>query len=251
MMPGHRGRIDAQAPLIKGDERDWTLVWRDEFDGGAIDETKWDVMGDWERRDGYWVKDDAYLDGKGHLILRTKKDGERYTCGAVRTLGRFERAFGYYEIRCKFHKEPGHWPAFWLFTGSVGKVGNGGRDGAEIDIMEKPWLIDRIQHALHWDGYGDAHQSVGERFERKGLSKGWHTFGLDWQQDAYVFYVDGIETWRTSAGGVSRVPSYIKVTEEIGDWGGRIEEADLPDYFTVDYVRVYEERPSGSAGETG
>ena len=55
-----------------------------------------------------------------------------------------------------------------------------------------------------------------------------------------MFYVDGQETWRSSAGGVSRVPEYIKLTEEIGDWGGDIQKATLPDYCEVDYVRVYE-----------
>ena len=80
----------------------------------TLDETKWNRLGDWKRRDGYWVKDDAYLDGKGSLVLRTRKDGERYTCGAVNTAGKFEHAFGYYVARCKLPTQPGHWPAFWL-----------------------------------------------------------------------------------------------------------------------------------------
>ena len=46
--------------------------------------------------------------------------------------------------------------------------------------------------------------------------------------------------WRSSAGGVSQVPEFIKLTEEIGTWGGEIQKASLPDYFEVDYVRVYE-----------
>ena len=29
----------------------------------------------------------------------------------------------------------------------------------EIDILEKPRLDDRINYALHWDGYGRAHKS--------------------------------------------------------------------------------------------
>ncbi len=55
-----------------------------------------------------------------------------------------------------------------------------------------------------------------------------------------MFYVDGLESWRTSAGGVSQVPEFAKLTEEIGKWGGDIAKASLPDYFTVDYVRVYD-----------
>jgi len=49
-----------------------------------------ELLGDWKRRDGWWVQADSFLDGKGNLVLRTKKDGERFTSGAVRTRGRFE-----------------------------------------------------------------------------------------------------------------------------------------------------------------
>jgi len=36
------------------------------------------------------------------------------------------------------------------------------------------------------------------------------------------------------------VPEHLLLTEEIGTWGGDIRKATLPDYFEVDYVRVYE-----------
>ena len=219
----------------------WKLAWSDEFNGTNLDQTKWDVMGDWKRRDGYWLKEDAYLDGKGNLVIRTKKDGDRYTSGAVRTKGKFEHRYGYWLCRCKFPTQEGHWPAFWLYTNSVGKIGNEGRDGTEIDIMEKPWREDKTTQNLHWDGYGKEHKSAGKESVIPGLSKGWHTFGLHWRPDEYVFYVDGKETWRTKAGGVSQVPEYAKLTDEIGKWGGDITKANLPDYFTVDYVRVYDE----------
>lgn len=225
-------------PLSDG--RIWQLIWSDEFDGNAVDQSKWELLGDWKRRDGFWVKEDSYLDGQGHLILRTKKDGDRYTCGAVRTRGKFEHRYGYWVCRCKFPKEQGHWPAFWLHADTVGRIGDAGRDGTEIDIMEKPWREDRITQNLHWDGYGKEHQHVGTTFDFPGLSEGFHTFGLHWTPDEYVFYVDGKETWRTSGGGVSQVPGYAKLTEEIGDWGGDIKKADLPDEFVVDYVRVYD-----------
>lgn len=228
-------------PLPEG--KAWKLAWSDEFEGTQIDQSKWEIMGDWKRRDGFWVKEDAYLDGKGNLILRTKKDGDRYTSGAVRTQRKFEHKYGYWVCRCKFPTQEGHWPAFWLFARpGVAKVGNEGKDGTEIDIMEKPWREDKITQNLHWDGYGDAHKSAGGKITQiPGISQGFHTFGLHWTPEEYVFYVDGKETWRTRAGGVSQVPEFIKLTEEIGDWGGDITKAKLPDTFVVDYVRVYDE----------
>jgi len=226
-------------PAPKGDA--WRLVWHDEFSGKTLDTAKWDVMGDWKRRDGFWVKDDAYLDGQGNLVLRTRKQGKRFTSGAIRTQGKFAHRFGYWECRCTFPSEVGHWPAFWLFSRpGVDKVGNEGRDGTEVDIMEKPHRDARMNHALHWDGYGKHHRSKAKHVEVPGIMKGWHTFGLHWTPQEYVFYVDGKETWRTKAGGVSQVPAFVKVTEEIGNWAGDIRKANLPDHFRVDYVRVFD-----------
>jgi beta-glucanase (GH16 family) len=116
--------------------KEWKLAWHDEFEGTQLDESKWNRLGDWKRRDGFWIKDDAFLNGQGQLILRTRTDASaqppRFTCGAVNTRGKFE---------------------------------------------------------------------------------------------------------------------YIKLTEEIGKWGGEIREAQLPDTFEVDYVRVYDlvEKPEISA----
>ena len=52
--------------------------------------------------------------------------------------------------------------------------------------------------------------------------------------------MNGKEVWRSSAGGVSQTPEFVKLTEEIGEWAGDIKGAVLPDYFEVDYVRVYD-----------
>jgi beta-glucanase (GH16 family) len=89
------------------------------------------------------------------------------------------------------------------------------RDGTEIDIMEKPRLDDRVQHALHWDGDGEAHRSKGQVSTVPGVMDGWHTFALWWKADEYVFYVDGKEMWRTDAGGVCQVPLYAYLVRKM------------------------------------
>ena len=49
-------------------------------------------------------------------------------------------------------------------------------------------------------------------------------------------------TWRAASShhSLSQAPEYLKLTEEIGKWGGEIRSAQLPDTFEVDYVRVYD-----------
>jgi beta-glucanase (GH16 family) len=232
--------VPSQLPQAPSGQ-EWQLVWSDEFDGPTLDETKWERIGDSPRRDGFWVKEDAYLDGKGCLVLRTRKDGDRYTSGAIRTLGKFEHRHGFWEARCQFPKQQGHWPAFWMMpVQGLKDAEAGGAAGAEIDIMEKASLTEKINHAIHWDGYGEHHKSEARDIEQPGLNEGFHTFAVWWTPEEYVFYVDGRETWRTKAGGPSMAPSYAKLTEEIGPWAGKIADAALPDYFTVDYVRVYD-----------
>jgi beta-glucanase (GH16 family) len=222
------------------DGQSWKLVFNDEFDGTTLDESKWETPPDAVRRDGWWMREAVSLDGQGHLVMTTLKDGERYVDGCVRTRGKFEHAFGYYVARVQLQRQPGHWSAFWLYNSCVGKVGDEGRDGTEIDIYEKPWRDDRVQQTLHWDGYGKDHKSEGKVVTVPGVMDGYHTFALWWKPDEYVFYVDGNETWRTSAGGVCQVPLYIKLSDEIGKWAGDIADAKLPDAFLVDYVRVYD-----------
>ena len=226
--------------------QEWKLAWSDEFDGTQVDTNKWDVMGDSKRRDGWWVKEDSFLDGKGNLVLRTKKDGERFTSGAVRTRGRFEHAFGFWTARCQLPKEPGHWSAFWLMSQGVFRVGEDGRDGTEIDVAEFPWRDGRFAINVHWDGYGRAHKSAGKELKLPAIANGFHTFSLLWTTNEYVFYVDGGEVWRTSAGGISQKPEYAKFSNEVGDWAGDIKKARLPDDFVIDYIRVYDAVPAAA-----
>ncbi|MDH7569251.1 MAG: glycoside hydrolase family 16 protein [Armatimonadota bacterium] len=218
----------------------WKLVWNDEFDGTQLDENKWEVPPDAPRRDGWWMRKAISLDGKGNLVISILRDGNRWVDGCVRTRGKFEHTFGYYVARIRLHRQPGHWPAFWLYNQSVGRIGNEGRDGTEIDIMEKPWLDDRVNFALHWDGYGKEHKSVAKQVSVPGIMQGYHTYALWWSPNEYVFYIDGKELWRTNAGGVCQVPLYIKLSDEVGNWAGDVATAKLPDAFLVDYVRVYD-----------
>lgn len=222
------------------DGKSWKVIWHDEFEGDSLDETKWTYRPDGKRKGGWWSKKAISLDGDGHLVITTFMGGDKPTDGCVTTQGKFEHSFGYYVARVKLQKEPGHWSAFWITGTGVGRVGDGGRDGTEIDIMEKPWLDDRVQHAFHWDGYGKDHKSEGFKAKVPGVMDGWRTFGLLWLPDEYIFYVDGKETWRSKAGGVCQVPQYMLLSDEIGSWAGDITKAKLPDRFLVDYVRVYD-----------
>jgi len=231
----------------------YRLIWSDEFNGTALDMTKWDYRSLGPRRDAVNVKETVSLDGAGHLVLTTERDGNDVHTAMIGTEGTFQATFGYYECRAKLQRQIGHWSAFWLQTPTMGKeIGNPEASGTEIDIFEYLTKFgDAVVHNLHWDGYQEDHKSDGGRASIPGLSQGWHTFGLLWTDQEYVFYVDGQETWRTDKA-VSKRSEYIILSLEVGKWAGDIAEAELPDSFTVDYVRVYQKNtdgPSSSVAE--
>ena len=219
----------------------YKLVWSDEFEGEKLDPAKWDYRGLGPRRDAVNVKDTVSLDGDGHLVLTTKRSGEEYHTAMIGTQGIFETTFGYFECRVKLQQQVGHWSAFWLQTPTMGQhIGEPATAGSEIDIFE--YLRregDLVHHNLHWDGYGEHHKHAGTDVRVPGLGEGWHTFGLLWTENEYVFYINGQETWR-STRGVSHRAQYIILSLEVGKWAGKIADAKLPDHLHVDYVRVYQ-----------
>lgn len=175
----------------------------------------------------------------------------------------FDQAFGYFETRVKLPNAPGLWSAFWLQSSNMRMVGNGGEDGTEIDIFESAFLqynktnvSSFMGHALIWDGYGESSRvddyiletSHVNEIANKDLYDGYHTFALKWTPEYYVFYIDGVPTYASNEGGVSKVAEFLRFTVEIdagdeyGPHGMKIGPFDPHSRaeFMVDYVKVYQ-----------
>lgn len=228
----------------------YQMTWSDEFTGASLDGAKWEALSG-TRRDAIMDPADAYLEA-GNLVIRTRKVGDTYHNGFIRTRGRYEPTYGYFEARIKTPKQVGHWSAFWLHGREVCE----NCPGVEVDIMEYPFRGNTIVQNLHWNGYATGHKSVGSGdVTVSGSMDDYHTYAVEWTPQAYVFFIDGKESWRSSAK-VSQVSGYVKLTDEVGDWAGNIAQAALPDYMRVEYVRVYQKpavtlAPSGRAFPRG
>ena len=236
--------ITTQAGVIYFNNTRYRQTFYDDFEGTTLDRSKWEICPEWTRHNGnVWRKDMVSLDGKGNLVLSCAKlQGSVYKSGAVRSRDRFEQTYGYFEARCELQKSPGFWGAFWLMPNSIDNGVKGGSDGTEIDIFESAYLSsERINHAIHWDGYGSDHKSIGTNVHVPGVHTGYHTFALEWTKDAYRFYVDGKKTHEiTSAqADICEVPTYLKLTVEAGTWAGQCDDSKLPDGIKVDWVKVY------------
>ena len=251
------------------------LVWADEFDHG-FDTTVWQghyVYGadDTQRRDtAYWNRSQVSFTDDGCLELNVeyKEDGPAgpgyYAYGMETTPNKdysgdhagYEQLYGYFEIRCILPKGKGINPAFWLLTdGMWDDDTDGGISGAEVDVFEtktntfnKGRFADSVFHTIHVDSYGDAHRAEQQGFyyADKPYDR-FNTYGVEWNEDEYIFYINGVETARTSFAGVCRVPLYLIISIGVDD---NIKENEfLPASMTVDYVRCYQYKtliPSGS-----
>ena len=242
------GRCGSMLP--KG--RKFQLVWHDEFDGTALDESKWSYRTNFWGRRAHWFagpEDNAVevKDGLCHLKLVKRDDGQfvspQLQTGELvwdvphednpkgfwplpkREKAKFTHRYGYYECRCRLQQMPGWWSAFWMQTPMQGCSLDPRRAGIEHDIMEsfRPGVVS--PHCFHYNGYGADY--IGFRCPRvKEGNKGFlsldktkfHTFGMLWEPDGYTFYIDGKQHGPKVGQGegeaVSQVEEFVLITTE-------------------------------------
>ena len=151
--------------------------------------------------------------------------------------------YGYYECRAKLQKSPGVWAAFWIQSTEISKGEDPAIFGAEIDILEffKKLGTDIVSHNVHW-AYGPNQRTTrGMQSYLKGVSEGFHTFGLEWTPEKYIFYVDGYKFYEVTQG-ISHIEEYMILSMEYPSAREEIKNTVFPDVFIVDYVKVYQKK---------
>ena len=251
-------------PTKKVDLSQFRMTFEDDFDG-ELDRSVWSghyTYGDASsiRKGSYWNNNMAYTeDGKLIIPLRYLPDGMGGTGAGWYTAGLdtdsdapngFSQKFGYFECRCILPKGADIWSAFWMFNDSVVNVDGSGRDGTEVDIFESfsygDLLSNVVQCNLHWDGYGEAHRTGGHckaYVIGNNPYEEFNTYGLEWNENEYIFYVNGKEFYRTDEGGVCQNPLYLILSAEVKGDNAVSSERDenaAPADFIVDYVRAYQ-----------
>lgn len=260
----------------------FTLVWSDEFEGDTLDASKWGY--EWwvtMRKGGYWhedmvsVKDGNlviaadYLDtplenryyDKWHEQIHFEDYKPGWYTGIVTTRGKYEQCYGYYEVRCILPAATGMWSAFWMMNEGVYNVDGSGQDGTEVDVFESFsykdhwWGNDCVSTGIHYDGYGEDSKgdSIGKIFIENDPYTQYNTYGVEWSPEEYIFYINGVESGRITAGGVSQNPEYLLLSCEFAGSNG-VQDSDRhgtgkisltpdknwPAEFKVDYVRCYQ-----------
>jgi len=272
--------VKGQAPSFLPKGRKFALVWSDEFDGTALDETKWSYRTNFWGRPAHWFahpSDNTVEVTNGLLRLKVaqRPDGQyvspQLQTGEIvwdypdagntnkfwwigkRRPAKFQHRYGYWECRLKFQKKPGWWSAFWMQSENIGTTLDAADSGAEIDMMEcfKPGII--APHNVFARGYGpdQTRYQVGGGWNNKIPNwEGWHVIGVLWNEKGYTFYVDGQEDGVVT-DLVSHRPHFLLLTTECrfyrvnrmtGKADPQLAEAvAAQDAFEVDYVRIWDE----------
>lgn len=235
----------------------YQLAWQDEFNGNSLDTGKWSI--DTGKRKGATNCAEALNVSNGLLTITTFTESGVHKTGFIKTAGKYEPVYGFFEARIRFNTTSGEWGAFWLQSDRMGtQLGNPDLCGAEIDIVEhraynqgnKNNLENQIMSTIHWDGYGTSHKndtythSLGS-----SLNGQWHVFAVLWTDQGYSFYIDGQQYWTTSQG-LSKYKEHILLTCEVmdnsNDWVGNIPANGFGSLSTsstrmeVDWVRVWQ-----------
>jgi hypothetical protein len=172
--------------------------------------------------------------------------------GHISTGGARGFTYGVAAARMKFQKPQGQHASFWLQPTTPTGAKNSESGGAEIDIIE--WfghpsrnggLTSFIYHPTKrgpkkvGDFIENPDQYLSSRSDR--WWKKYHVFSVEWTRSAYIFRIDGRETWRTTAGisGIEQYPilSLLSSDYELPKLGG---ERRLPQHMYVDWVQFWE-----------
>lgn len=266
--------VKDHAPSLLPDGYEFELVWSDEFDGDKVDETKWDyrlsMMGKRHRAwtdKGVRVEDGfakfSIFEEDGEVVSSQLQTGYNFMDEPVKETmfgaehlqwpigklkeNKFTHRYGYYECRCKLQKMEGWWSAFWIQSPIIGASLDPKLTGSEVDIMESFHIGEVRTHNVFTGGYGQDMKRIHVGGGYTVPTDVFHTYGLLWLPDRYVFYVDGKEDGVVTEN-VSAIDQFILITTEPR---GYRKENHLPteeafaaakagDEFWVDYVRVFD-----------
>jgi beta-glucanase (GH16 family) len=242
------------------EERSWTLVWQDEFDGPANqlpDANSWvfdlgrgpdgDGWGNRELQTYTNNPENVSMDGQGNLNITALNAGS-FTSGRITTKGLVEYKYGRFEARIKLPYGPGLWPAFWMLGSNI-ETAPWPQCG-EIDIMEFKGQEPNIIHgSMHGPGYyKDQPISKTFGFVDKRFDLNYHVFAIEWDENSVDYYVDDVLYQRISKDDVPgewvfNQPFYIILNVAVGGSfvGFPSSKTEFPKTMVVDYVRIYSE----------
>lgn len=243
----------------KLEQRNWQLVWSDDFDGPAgqlPDASKWvfdlgtgqDGWGNLELQSYTNNPANVSKDGQGNLVITALQNGNSFTSARIKTQGLFAQKYGRFEARLKTPHGPGLWPAFWLLGENIETVG--WPQCGEIDIMELRGQEPHIVHgSIHGPGYSGGNPiTKGYGLVNARFDADYNIFAIEWDADKIDFLVNDFLYQRISRNDVPGEwvfdqPFFILLNVAVGGnyVGFPTPQTPFPQTMVIDYVKVYQE----------
>lgn len=240
-------------PVNPPDER---LLFEDNFDGSALDMTKWV----YEPKSGspwnYYIVNgaDQVQVRDGNLYVRATWDAATKTpkTGAVSTHGKFSLEYGEVQVRAKFVRSgQGAWPAIWMMPEHA--LFAGWPDCGELDIMERLNNESRIYSTVHLN---DAFRPDPNTVMPNVNAADYNIYGMKKYPGRIEFYLNGVKTLTIEKSAQATDPKawpfdtdfYLIINQACADqgasgkefWPGLVDNpGSLPFEMAVDWVRVY------------
>ena len=246
----------------------YSAVFTEEFDGTSLDRSRWKTSLPWGPDTIINLESQYFVNtfGSGNLVdydpfvltgdtlqitgIQTPPDqlaaanGQPYLSGVLTSSDHFELTYGYVEMRAKLASGEGMLSTFFLFNQGFYK------NKPEIDIIEylggRP---DKAYQTYHYfdsnrarDSRGEKHSSpTMETVTNQDLSNDFHTYGVLWEPELVIFYIDGVEVRRLEGVRVSDEPMNIVTQLVMGsEWIGDPDPAKVPAVVEIDYIRAFQ-----------
>lgn len=183
------------------------------------------------------------------MHLRALYQNGRYESARINTASKLTFLYGTLSITAKLPKGRGAWPAIWLLSDT--QPFGGWPKSGEIDIVEyRGHYPDHVLFSLHTATYN--HRLDGHyHFSAPFTPTGFHTYTLDWEENALRLSIDGtvVHTFEKGehgrntddAGWPFHHPFHLLLNIAVGGMlGGEIVDADFPQEMIIQSI-VYEE----------
>ena len=245
--------------------QDYALSWSDEFNGDSINADNWNRQvvragrfnNEWQRYTN--SQENAYIEDDCLVITAIHESDvhgmNQYTSARLNTANKQTWKYGKIAARIKLPFGAGMWPAFWMLGANINE--NGGDtpwpQSGEIDILEfygsKNEAV--VEANIHYANKKNTHASMGAKpykLKKGKFPDAFHIFELEWDEDKFVWSVDGEEfaSTRISAPEFSEFHKEFFILLNVavgGEYAGRPNETStFPQHMYVDWVRVYQKK---------
>jgi beta-glucanase (GH16 family) len=217
----------------------YKLQWSDDFNGSALDLSKWVHRTDSKHWSTQLPANVSVSDGNLVLALKKEKAGDKqYTGAGIISKDTFR--FGYYESRFRIDAGKGWHSSFWM----MGHDGSGGtgttKTELELDVIEND-SIDLASYGVNLHKWQGQHTTHGHKKVTTSSLAEYHVFGCLYTPEQVTYSLDGrpvqtVDVSQLPHGGLhiwlTSIASYLGKTDKVDD-------SRLPGRVLFDYVRFY------------